>query len=160
MIIVSWLFFFPANGGCYRNGIEGWNHSSWQIRTCYLVQQIPLLLMVWWSKKIGHVNSQDTWWRHQMETLSALLAICAGNSPVPGDFPTQRPVTRSFDVFFDLRLHKRLNKQSPGWWFLRRYPAHYDVTLMIPEYSGLTTRRDWWPNTLSYFISTHGFVLT
>ena len=56
------------------------------------------------------------WWRHQMETFSALLAICAGNSPVPGEFPTQRPVTRSFDVFFDLRLNKRLSKQSWGWW--------------------------------------------
>ena len=36
------------------------------------------------------------WWRHQMETFSALLAICAGNSPVPGEFPAQRPVTWSF----------------------------------------------------------------
>ena len=52
------------------------------------------------------------WWRHQMETFSALLAICAGNSPVPGEFPTQRPVTPSFDVSFDLRRNKRLNKQS------------------------------------------------
>ena len=45
------------------------------------------------------------WWRHQMETFSASLAICAGNSPVPGELPAQRPVTRSFDVFFDLRLN-------------------------------------------------------
>ena len=52
-----------------------------------------------------------------METLSALLAICAGNSPAPGEFPAQRPVTRSFDVFFDLRLNKRLIKQWWGWWF-------------------------------------------
>ena len=35
----------------------------------------------------------------------------------PGEFPTQRPVTRSFDVFFDLRLNKRLSKHSRGWWF-------------------------------------------
>ena len=54
---------------------------------------------------------------HVMETFSALLAICAGNSPVPGEFPAQRPVTRSFDVFFDLRLNKRLSKQPWGWWF-------------------------------------------
>ena len=58
-----------------------------------------------------------TWWRHQMETFSALLAICAGNSPVSGEFSTQRPVTRSFDVYFDLRLNKRLCKQSWGCWF-------------------------------------------
>ena len=51
-----------------------------------------------------------------METFSALLAICAGNSPVPGEFPAQRPVTRSFDVFCDLRLNKRLSKQWCGWW--------------------------------------------
>ena len=58
-----------------------------------------------------------TWWRHQMETFSALLAICAGNSTVPVEFPTQRPVTLSFDVYFDLRPNKRLSKQSWGWWF-------------------------------------------
>ena len=52
-----------------------------------------------------------------METFSALLAICAGNSPVSGEFPAQRPVTWSFDAFFDLRLYKRLSKQSWGWWF-------------------------------------------
>ena len=40
-----------------------------------------------------------------------------GEFTVPGDFPTQRPVTRSFDVFFDLRLNKRLSKQPWGWWF-------------------------------------------
>ena len=55
-----------------------------------------------------------TWSRHQMETFSASLAICAGNSPVTGEFSAQRPVTRSFDVFFDLRLNKRLSKQQWG----------------------------------------------
>ena len=62
-------------------------------------------------------NRSIPWWRHQMETFSALLAICAWNSPVPGEFPAQGPVTRSFDIFFDLRLNKRLSKQSWGWWF-------------------------------------------
>ena len=52
-----------------------------------------------------------------METFSASLALCAGNSPVTGEFPTQRPVTRSFDVFFDLRLTKQLSKQSRRRWF-------------------------------------------
>ena len=65
----------------------------------------------------GQIIIALSWWRHQMETFSALLAICAGNSPVPGEFPEQRPVTRSFDVFFDLRLNKLLSKQSWGWWF-------------------------------------------
>ena len=54
----------------------------------------------------------NPWWRHQMQTFSALLAICARNSSVTGEFPAERPVTRNFDVFFDLRLNKLLNKQS------------------------------------------------
>ena len=69
------------------------------------------------------------WWRHQMEIFSALLAICAGNSQIPGEFPAQRPVAWSFDVFFDLRLNKRLSKQCEAG-DLRRYRAHYDVTVM------------------------------
>ena len=55
------------------------------------------------------------WWRHQMEPFSALLALCAGNSPVPVNSPHKGPVTRSFDVFFD--LNKRLSNQPSGWWF-------------------------------------------
>ena len=76
----------------------------------------------------------DLWWRHQMETFSAVLAICAGNSPVLGEFPTQRPVTRSFDVFFDLRLNKRLSKQSWGWWLetlSRPLWRHRNVHVMV-----------------------------
>ena len=65
----------------------------------------------------GILLGENPWWRHEMETFTALLDICAGNSPVPGEFPAQRPVTRSFDVFFDLRLNKRLSKQLWGWWF-------------------------------------------
>ena len=45
-----------------------------------------------------------------------VTGLCVGNLPVTGEFPTQRPVTRSFDVFFDLRLNKRLSKQWWGWW--------------------------------------------
>ena len=73
-------------------------------------------LVVWIFLLIWGPFGAYAWWRHQMETFSALLAFCAGNSPVHGEFPAQRPVTRSFDVFFDLRLNKRLSKQSWGWW--------------------------------------------
>ena len=64
-----------------------------------------------------------------METISPLLAICAWNSPVPIEFPTQRPVTRSFDVFVELRLNKRwVNNHETG--DLRSYHAHYDVIVI------------------------------
>ena len=58
-----------------------------------------------------------SWWCHQMETFSVILALCAGNSPVTSEFPAQRPVTRSFNVIFNLRLNTRLSKHSWGWWF-------------------------------------------
>ena len=58
-----------------------------------------------------------SWGRHQMESFFTLLAFCVGNSLVIGEFPSQRPVSRSFDVLFDLRLNKWLSKQSWGWWF-------------------------------------------
>ena len=62
-------------------------------------------------------TTRKSWWRHQMETFSALLALCEGNSPVTGEFSSQRPLTRNFDVFFDLRLNKWLNKSSRRRWF-------------------------------------------
>ena len=49
--------------------------------------------------------------------ISALLALCAGNSPVTGEFPALRPVMRSVDDFFDLHPNERLSKQLWGWWF-------------------------------------------
>ena len=67
-------------------------------------------MWAWWHYEMA-------WWRYQMETFSALLAFWAGNSLVTGEFPSQRPVMRIFDVFFDLRLDKWLSKQSKHWWF-------------------------------------------
>ena len=75
---------------------------------------VTLLNYIVWELK---ENNAYSWWRHQMEIFSASLALCAGNSPVPGEFPAQRPVTRSFDIFFHLRLNKPLSKQSWSWWF-------------------------------------------
>ena len=57
----------------------------------------------------------NPWWRHQMGTFSVLLAICAGYSPVTGEFPAQRPVAPSCVVFFDLSLNIRLSNHWWGW---------------------------------------------
>ena len=73
---------------------------------CSLADGLDALTAQWCRKCL-------LWWRHQMEIFFALLTIYAENSPVTA----QRPVTRSFDVFFDLRPNKRLNKRSWGWWF-------------------------------------------
>ena len=85
----------------------------------------------YWIHDILSAILDSTWWRHQMETFSPLLALYAGNSLVTGEFPSQRPVTRNFDVFFDLRLEKNgcVNNREAG--ALRRHRAYYDVIVMI-----------------------------
>ena len=89
------------------------------------------------------------WGRHQMETFSALPAFCAGNSPVPGEFSSQRPVMRSFDVSFDLRMNKWLtgNRKAGD---LRRHRAHYDVNVMASSMLCQTLwiiSSHWWIHT-------------
>ena len=105
--------------------------SNGRITTFAFPVEFYTLLYFWTICMLGLINLAPiircdvanivaaTWWRHPMETFSALLVIYAGNSPVTGEFPSQMPVTRSFDVFFDIRLNKRLSKQSWGWWFER-----------------------------------------
>ena len=100
-----------------------------------------------------------------METFSALLAICTGNSPVPGEFPTQRPVTRGFEVFFDLRLNKPLSKQSWGWWFemlssplWRHCNAMTPLCLICTNF--LTNRVHGVLISQSFFAATIGLVKT
>ena len=65
-----------------------------------------------------------------METFSALLALCAGNSPVTGEFPTKKPMTRSFDGCFWICawINDWVNNREAG--DLRRRRDHYDGTVM------------------------------
>ena len=64
-----------------------------------------------------------------MDTFSVLLAICAGNSPITGEFPVQRPATRNSDVFLIcVWINGWLNNREAG--DLRRYGAHFDVIAM------------------------------
>ena len=64
---------------------------------------------------------QNEWGRIMMTSSNGnifrVTGPLRGEFTGPGEFPTQRPVTQSFDVFFDLRLNKRLSKQPWGWWF-------------------------------------------
>ena len=88
------------------------------ISCCSSIMKVQLQFK--WNSPCGPqcTNSFITWWRHQMETFSALLALCAGNSPVPVNFPHKGQWRRALmGVFFDLRLNKRLSKQSWVWWF-------------------------------------------
>ena len=108
VLVASWLATYHSVKHITYHGTQGPVLLQRSDAVAILLQPMTAQL----SKKTAL-----PWWRHQMETFSALLAICAGNSPVTGEFPVQRPVTRSFGVFFDLRPNKRLSKQSWCWWF-------------------------------------------
>ena len=81
---------------------------------------------------ISYISSatHSSWWRHQTEPFSALLAICPGNLPVTGEFPAQRAVTRSFYVFCAW-INCWANNGDTG--DLRSHRAHYDVTVMYHD---------------------------
>ena len=125
---------------------EFWNLNI----TCRCCKTDIYVVYQWGLIEINYVSSEfkpwirNTRWRHQMETFSALLALCAGNPPVPGEFSARRPVTRSFDVFFDLRLNKRLSKQPWEWWFetpscsLWRHCNENPRTIMECNYSPIS----------------------
>ena len=70
------------------------------------------------------------WWRHQIESFSALLDLCAGNSTVTGEFLSLRSVTRSFHVCLIWALTNGWADNRDGG-DLRRYRAYYDSIMMI-----------------------------
>ena len=82
------------------------------------------LHLSWRRISLGDLSVM-AWWRHQMETFSALLALLCGKFTGHRWIPrTQRPVMRSFDDLFDLSLNRRLSKQP------RHHLAHYVVMVM------------------------------
>ena len=84
--------------------------------------------------KIGQYQTtvrHNIWWRHQMETSSALLALCEGNLPVTGGFPSQRLWWRGALMFWCWASNRDAGD-------LRRHHAHYDVSVMKPWSSGIT----------------------
>ena len=101
----------------------------------------PIIIIIIWPRIriwiiVKHIEKYDvrrknvSWWRHQMETFSALLAICAGNSPVPDEFPHkgQRRRALMFSLIFAW-INGWVNNREAG--YFRRYRAHYDVIVML-----------------------------
>ena len=89
---------------------------------------------------------------HMMTSSNGNISRVAVTGPLcgeftgPGEFPAQRPMTRSFDVFFDLRLNKRLSKQSWGW-LLETLSPHYDAIVMFFPRNML----EYWPSLPEIF---------
>ena len=119
---------FVATSMCYtRESITQWLWAS-------INQAIRRL-----ARKFALHQITNTWWRHQMETYSASLAICSGKSPLPGEFPAQRPVTQSFDFsLVCVRINGWVNNRETG--DLRRHRAHYDVIVMM----FIIRKREYW----------------
>ena len=109
--------------------IPWWNGALGDITSAMSVSWKPCLIPTHWQSYchqdcVGLLLPADresnTWWRHQMEPFSALLAHCAGNSPVP--------VTRSFDVLICAWINDWVNNGEAG--DLRRHRGDYDVIIM------------------------------
>ena len=103
----------------------------------------PLKVLVYWARWTRsmfcrrHFSNtfswtKFSWWRHQMETFSALLTLCEGLvvTPVTGGFPSQRPVTRGYDVSLICAwTNGWANNRNAG--YLRHHCAFYAVTVML-----------------------------
>ena len=71
----------------------------------------------WWTWNPSPLNYELVMMTSSNGNIFRVTGPLCGEFTSPGEFPTQRPVTRNFDVFFHLRLNKRLSKQQRGWWF-------------------------------------------
>ena len=108
---------------------------------------------VWQQTSTGiYVDVMGTsWWRHQMETFSALLALCAGNSPVPVNSPHkgQWRVALMFSLIC-ARINDWVNNREAG--DLRRYRGHYDVIVMMVPGMSLAAKL-----SLEFMLTYHGW---
>ena len=128
VLVNLWIINFPylyvisRHFSCYVYVciyVDVYDHTQVGIWCCVGVFDIPGLMMTSSNGNIFRVTGP----------------LC-GELTGPGEFSTQRPVTRIFDVFFDLRLNKRLSKQPGGWWFeMPSWPLwrQCNVTCMAPQ---------------------------
>ena len=93
------------HAGQWHGAVCCWPHCRGKYNADFKLQPCN------WGEVWVRIHDDVLKWKH----FPRNWPFVRGNSPVPGEFPTQRPVTRNFDVFFDLRLNKRLSKQWWGW---------------------------------------------
>ena len=105
-----------------------WNSAPWHFDfTTYLIVVLicKSISITWYANLYnivtiavyGYILNCSHMMTSSNGNIFRVTGPLCGEFTGPGEFPTQRPVTRSFDVFFDLRLNKRLSKQPWGWWF-------------------------------------------
>ena len=128
------------NGGLRKPPLKlghGWRNTSTFLHGCELRTHAPTLMLFFLcicKRALGCIYNLNEWRLIELSVpnndLEPLFMMTSSNGNIfrvtghlcgeftgLSEFPAQRPVTRSFDVFFDLSLNKRLSKQSRGWWF-------------------------------------------
>ena len=111
-----------SDTGCSNSHLPCSSHKFNYLKYFITLPVISLVLILFQSNAHSSVSMV-----HKYDDV--ILALFSGNSPATGEFPTQRPVMGSFDVFFHLGLTKQLIQQSWGWWFetaSRTLWLHYD----------------------------------
>ena len=111
----------------FRNWLPG-KLSFWQlpVHPWRKFRQNDISFIVWKCNDIRWLYRRQTWWRHEMETFSALLGICAGNSPVTVDVELWCFLWSAFLIC--VRIYGWVNNREAG--DSMRYRAHYDFTAM------------------------------
>ena len=134
--------------GGTRNYIQQY---LWDVTTCPCPWYLLLAQHSSLNKHINLIQYQGTWWRHQMETFSALLALCAGNSPVPVNSPHKGQWRGALMFsFICVWINDWVNNREAG--DLRRHRGHYDVNVMK---SGALFRTRTVVGLFTYEMSSH-----
>ena len=112
-----------SNTSIFKLGYQYWP-LCWYSSRCINKNKYEYMLTLSFISKSRHLANQQylsrchlSWWRHQIEAFSELLALCAGNWPVTGEFPSQRASDAELWCFFDVGHNKQLNQPSSCWWF-------------------------------------------
>ena len=128
-------------------------------RVLFGAKPLPETLMTQFTDASPTPHDDVIKWKH----FPRNWPFVSGKTPVPGEFPAKWPVTRNFDVFFDLRPNKRLSKQSWGWWFetpsrlLWRHP-NVKILNSVRIHTSLSYR--WLPGTFLYEYSLYEYDST
>ena len=135
IVFTTWHWFYPG----FNELSFVWTHrrrhpylkpAAWWLQD--IINHMP------WYPTVHNATSRhcvvstksSTLKRHDMETFSTLLALCEGKPVFNGVSPHKRPMTRSIDVSFEVRLYKRLScKQWSCWWYETPWGSR-DATVM------------------------------
>ena len=143
--------------GIFNGGIWPYLWSQWQGKMfpALRAHAQPTIIRIWQEVHIcSDASKSICMMMYSNANISALLDLCVGNSPITGESPSQRPVTRSFEASFDLRLSTRLSKQSRRRWFetpSRSLWRHSNVWILAMV---TCTWEKWYLNVLNIEIVT------